>query len=72
MVDSIRGTCLLDRYWNPATKQFDGIWQSGNLIDISVQTRQGNQDQIAPVGIVLLDDNTFQCVPVEFIQKEQA
>lgn len=72
MTESIRVTCLLDRYWNPATKQFDGTWQSGSLIDISVQTRQENPNGIGPAGIVLLDDNTFQCIPMEFIKKEQA
>lgn len=72
MTEQIRVTCLLDRYWNPETKQFDGTWQNGSLVDISVQTRQENPNGFGPVGIVMLDDDTFQCVPVEFIRKAQA
>lgn len=69
MTENIRVTCLLNRSWDIATKQYVGNSSSGTLIDISVQ---GEEDELFPVGIVLMDDNTFQNVPMEFITKIQA
>lgn len=61
--------CLLNRSWNISTREWDGDWVNGTLIEISTQTAQDDYSKHVPVGIVLLDDNTFQCVPMEFIIK---
>ena len=65
----IRVVCLLDRYWDPTEKSFKGTEHSGQMIDISVQTDDDTSGGLIPVGIVLLDDGTFQSVPMEFIKK---
>lgn len=69
MTDNIPVTCLLDRYWDPATLEFAGTEKSGTLIDVSVQSVEDGTGGVVPVGIVVLDDNTFQSVPMEFIKK---
>lgn len=69
MTESIRVTCLLDRYWDPATLEYQGVEQAGSLIEVSVQQTEQEPYKLIPVGIVLLDDNTFQSVPMEFITK---
>lgn len=65
----IRVACLLDRYWDPAAKSFSGTEHYGRLIEISAQSGKENSGELIPVGIVLLDDNTFQSVPMEFVRK---
>ena len=69
MTDNIPVTCLLDRYWDPATLEFAGTEKSGTLIDVAVQSAEDETGGVVPVGIVVLDDNTFQSVPIEFIKK---
>ena len=65
----IRVSCLLDRYWDPATKSFSGTEYPGTLIEISTQSADDNSGGLFPVGIVLLDNNTLHSVPIEFIEK---
>ena len=70
MTESVRVLCLLDRFWDPSTLEYDGTEKAGLLIDISVQSVENDDPgKFAPVGIVLLDDNTFVSVPMEFIKK---
>lgn len=69
MTESIRVTCLIDRYWDSASKKYLGTETTGTLIDLSVQQDEYNSGRLIPVGIVLLDNNTFQSIPLEFIQK---
>ena len=69
MTESIRVTCLMDRYWDPATLDYIGVEKAGSLIEVSVQQTEQEPHKLIPVGIVLLDDNTFQSVPMEFIKK---
>lgn len=69
MTETIPVTCLLDRYWDPETLDYAGTEKSGTLIDISVQRDQTDSDKFVPVGIVMLEDNTFQSVPMEYIKK---
>ena len=65
MTETIPVTCLLDRYWDPETLDYAGTEKS----DISVQSDQTDSDKFVPVGIVMLEDNTFQSVPMEYIKK---
>lgn len=71
MTQDIQVQCMVDRFWDPATLKFNGNWVSGTLIDISTQTADDNSNDLIPVGIVLLNDNTFISVPVEFIKKTE-
>ena len=68
MTENIRVSCVLNRSWDPATRQYVGDSSNGTLIDVSTQ---GDESEFSPVGIVLMDDNSFQCVPMEFITKIQ-
>lgn len=65
----MRVTCLVDRYWDPVTKAFSGTEASGTLLEVSVQNSEEHSGELIPVGIVVLDDGTFQSVPMEHIQK---
>ena len=38
MTENMQVTCLLDRYWDPATMDYAGTEKSGTLIDISMQS----------------------------------
>ena len=69
MIESIRVSCLIDRLWDSSTKQYDGTHATGTMIDVSVQSCEDDYDVFAPVGIVLMDNGTFQSVPMEFITK---
>lgn len=69
MTENMQVTCLLDRYWDPATMDYAGTEKSGTLVDISMQSTEEDSGKLIPVGIVVLDDNTFQSVPMEFIKK---
>lgn len=72
MTENMQVTCLLDRYWDPATMDYAGTEKSGTLIDISMQSAEEDPGKLIPVGIVVLDDNTFQSVPMDFIKKTAA
>ena len=67
---NIQVTCLLDRSWNPSSMEFEGTESDGTMIDISVGSSEDEAGKLIPLGIVLLDDNTFQCVPMEFVRKK--
>lgn len=69
MTENIQVVCLLDRYWDLATRAYKGTEYNGTLVDISVESSEDGPDVLIPVGIVLLDNNTFQSVPMEFIKK---
>lgn len=69
MTENIQVTCLLDRYWDPATMDYAGTEKAGILVDVSVESSETDSGKIIPVGIVVLDDNTFHSVPMEFIKK---
>ena len=69
MTQDIQVSCLVNRYWDLETKDWTGDIVNGTLIGLSTQS-ETYSGEIIPVGIVLLDnDNTFQCVPMEFITK---
>lgn len=70
MTENIRVTCLIDRYWDPALKEFDGATASGLLIDTVSQSDEANAGKLIPAGIVKMDDGTFQSIPMEFISVE--
>ena len=72
MTENMQVTCLLDRYWDPATMDYAGTEKSGTLIDISMQSAEEDSGKLIPVGIVVLDDNTFQSVPMDFKKKAAA
>ncbi len=69
MTENIQVKCLLERYWNPAEKEYCGTEKNGTLIDISMQSDEEDSSRAVPVGIVILEDNSFVSVPVEFITK---
>ena len=67
MNQPIRVSCLLDRYWDPAEFVYAGTPTPGNLLEISVQSKEADAGGIEPVGIVQLDDGSFRAVPIQFI-----
>ena len=69
LTESFQVICLMDRHWNPSTKEFNGNEQTGTLIEIGMQSSEDDPGKLIPVGIVLMNDNTFQRVPIEFIRK---
>ena len=69
MAQNIPVKCLINRFWNPNEMDWDGSWLNGILIDFSTQSSEDLSGKIIPVGIVLLEDDTFQSVPMEFIIK---
>ena len=69
MTQDIQVRCMIDRFWGPEIRQYDGMWVEGTLIDITTQSTDDNSGKLIPVGIVLLDDNTFQSVPMEFVTR---
>ncbi len=69
MTENIQVTCLTDRYWDPVEKTYNGTEKSGTLIELSLQSTEENAEKLIPVGIVVLSDNLFQAIPVEFIKK---
>jgi len=68
-MQNISVECLIGRSWNISTRKWEGTLVNGTLIDISTQSEEDNSGKLIPVGIVLLDDDTFQCIPMEFITK---
>ena len=50
--------------------KFSGIESSGTLIEFVSQTTHYDSATLSPVGVVLLDDGTFQSVPLEFLHTE--
>ncbi len=69
MTENIQVKCLLDRYWDPAAKKYAGTEKNGTLIDITMASDEEDSSRAIAVGIVLLEDNTFASVPMEFITK---
>ena len=69
MINNLPVKCLINRSWDTSTKDWEGDFAYGTLIYISTQSTQDNSGKVTPVGIVLLADDTFQCVPMEFITK---
>ena len=67
MTNYLHVQCLTNRYWDPETKDWGGTITTGTLIEISTQSDEGNNDRIIPVGIVVLEDGTFEAVPTKFI-----
>ena len=70
MTENIPVICLLDRYWDTAERKFAGTEKNGTLISISMQSAEDDHSKAIPVGVVLLEDNTFESVPLEFITKQ--
>ena len=66
MNQPIRVSCLLDRYWDPAEFVYAGTATPGNLLDLSVQSKEADAG-VEPVGIVQFDDGSFRAVPIQFI-----
>jgi len=75
MSHNIPVSCLIDRYWNPETRYWDGRLVAGTLIDVSTQSAEDGSGKTITVGVVLIennisdDDDTFQAIPLEFIWK---
>ena len=69
MTENMQVKCLIDRFWDVHLLTWAGAEVFGTLIDISTQTADDNSGKLIPVGIVLLEDNTFECVPMEFVEK---
>lgn len=69
MTENIQVKCLLDRYWSPTDKEYLGTEKNGTLIEISMQSDEEDSSRAITVGIVILEDNSFVSVPVEFITK---
>ena len=69
MIESMPVSCLVNRTWNTPTKDWVGQRVEGMLINISTQSDTNNQSKLIPVGIILLNDGTFESVPMEFIKK---
>lgn len=69
MAQNIQVKCLVNRFWDPAIMDWDGDLFSGILIDFSTQSSEDFSGKIIPVGIVLLENDTFQSVPMEYIYK---
>lgn len=67
---NLQVTCLLGRSWNPSSKKFEGTDSDGTMIGIVPGSSEEEPGKIVPLGVVLLQDNTFQCVPMEFIRKK--
>ena len=67
MTQSIPIQCLIDRSWNPSTRDWEGTLVSGTLIDISTQTADDHSGKQITVGVIILAEGIFQCVPIEFI-----
>lgn len=69
MTENILVTCLLDRSWNAQREAYDGTEYDGTLIDILVGTTDEDSEKATTCGVVLLSDDTFRQVPLEFIKK---
>jgi len=67
MAHYLQVMCLVSRFWDPATKDWGGTEAGGTLIDISTQSEDDNPARTIPVGIVVLEDGTFEAVPMKFI-----
>ena len=70
MTNPISVICVIDRCWKPEDKNLEGTPIAGTLIAVSAQSDSAYSDKHSPVGIVLLDDGTFESVPLEFITKQ--
>ena len=69
MAQNIKVRCLINRSWNISLRKWDGELVNGTLIDVATQSAEDNHNNLIPVGIILLDNETFECVPMEFIKK---
>ena len=67
MAHYLQVKCLVNRFWDPEIKDWDGTPVGGTLIDISTQSEEDNPGRTIPVGIVVLDDGNFEAVPMKFI-----
>jgi len=70
MAHYLQVKCLVNRFWDPDTKDWGGTIAGGTLIDISTQSEEGQHDRTIPVGIVVLEDGSFEAVPMKFITIE--
>ena len=70
MTHNIRVKCILDRYWNPSEHHREGEIEEGVLVGFSTQTADDGSGKVIPVGIVMMEDDSFQSVPMEFIFSE--
>ena len=67
MTNYLQVQCLTGRFWDPETKDWCGAITNGTLIDISTQSEDENPNRTIPVGIVVLEDGSFEAVPMQFI-----
>jgi len=58
--------CTINRFWDTTDLKWRGETVYGTLITVSTLAAD---DILVPVGIILLDNNTFESVPMEFIEK---
>lgn len=64
---NIQVKCLINRSWDMSNWDWIGDEVVGTLIDVSTQTMP--DATIAPVGIIMLEDGSFESIPMDFIQK---
>jgi len=67
MKHNIPVTCLIDRSWNPRTREWEGITVGGTLIDFIAQSAEDNFGRLITAGVVKLESGAINCVPIEFI-----
>lgn len=70
MTQDIRVSCLINRVWDISNRDWIGDTVNGTLIDISTQSDEENSGKLISVGIILLEDGSFQNVPMDFIQAQ--
>ena len=57
--------CLINRSWDPRGKTFVGEEKQGVLLSFLTIEQDG---YMIPAGVVCFADNTFEAVPLEFIE----
>jgi len=67
MKHNIPVTCLIDRSWNPRTKEWEGRTIGGTLVEFIAQSAEDNFGRLTTVGVVILESDAIESVPVEFI-----
>jgi len=70
MTHNIGVSCLVNRIWNNTTLTWDGDKVDGILVGFSTQSDDDNSGTVIPVGIVIMDDSTFQSIPMAFITQK--
>jgi len=67
MKHNIPVECLTDRSWNSRTRIWEGTTVTGTLIDFTAESAEDNWSKLITVGVVLLESNAIESIPLEFI-----